>query len=111
MDGPPVDFHKSTIAAYRKLAKHADRLEAYYQSIEDVPGAGGISHNRVVTLDTIRPRRWYTRREGGPTMTIHELTRIREVDAALAFREGLHVGTLATHGFRASFTLDAMCLV
>ena len=35
-----LDFTKPTIAAYRKLAKHVDKLEEYYEQCEDVPTQG-----------------------------------------------------------------------
>jgi hypothetical protein len=35
-----VPFEKDAIAAYRKLAKHKDRLEEYADSIDDVPTQG-----------------------------------------------------------------------
>ena len=34
-NGIPFDPH--TLTAYRKLAKHADKLETYYKAIDDVP--------------------------------------------------------------------------
>lgn len=34
---PDLDFTKPTIAAYRKLAANQDRLQEYYESIDDVP--------------------------------------------------------------------------
>lgn len=37
VDGVPVDFNKSTLATYRKLAANKDKLEKYYEDCEDVP--------------------------------------------------------------------------
>jgi hypothetical protein len=36
----PLPFDNNTIAAYRKLAKHKDRIEEYASSIDDVPTQG-----------------------------------------------------------------------
>lgn len=33
-------FAKETIAAYRKMAKHKDKIEEYYETIDDVPTQG-----------------------------------------------------------------------
>lgn len=39
-DAPP--FAKHTISAYRKLAKHRDKLETYYEGVDDVPTQAGF---------------------------------------------------------------------
>jgi phage N-6-adenine-methyltransferase len=36
----PLPFDNNTIAAYRKLAKHKDKLDEYTESIDDVPTQG-----------------------------------------------------------------------
>ncbi len=43
-------FPQTTIAAYRKLAKHQDQLEVYYESIDDLPTQTGFL--KQVTTDS-----------------------------------------------------------
>ena len=41
-DGLPVDFNKSTVSTYRKLAANSEKLDEYANATDDVPTQGEV---------------------------------------------------------------------